>query len=147
MTSLPLAAFAAVVVSIGDGDTLRVRATPESPPMTIRLACVDAPERNQLPWGAAAGPALRELLPVGSLVRVRPHAIDRYGRTVAEVFRGNRSAGLALVRHGYAFAYRDYLAGCSGQYLRMEATARNQGLGVWSVLGGIQRPWDWRRLR
>lgn len=150
MTPLPLAAFAAfaaVVVSVGDGDTLRVRTTPVAPPVTIRLACVDAPERRQAPHGAIAAATLRELLPIGSRVRVQPHAVDRYGRTVAEVFSGRRSVGLAMVSLGQAFAYRRYLAGCPSTYLRAEGIARRRGLGVWLQPGGIERPWDHRRIR
>lgn len=139
-----LAAFAAVVVSVGDGDTLRVRATATAPPITVRLACIDAPERRQAPHGAIAAATLRDLLPIGSPVRIKPQAVDRYGRTVAEVFIRNRSAGLAMVTSGQAFAYQQYLAGCSSSYLRFEAAARRQRLGVWITPGGITRPWDWR---
>ncbi len=50
---VPLSAIAqttpATVVSIGDGDTLRIREAGQV--TTIRLACVDAPERAQSPWG------------------------------------------------------------------------------------------------
>lgn len=144
MTTPLLAAFAAVVLSIGDGDTLRVRPSHAAPPITIRLACIDAPERRQAPHGAIAAAALRMLAPVGSSVQVRPHATDRYGRTVAEVFYRRRSTGLWMVATGQAFAYRKYLAGCSSSYLRAEGIAKRERLGVWIVPGGITRPWDWR---
>jgi micrococcal nuclease len=47
-TNLP----AMTVVSVGDGDTLRAR-NPQKQAVTIRLACIDAPELKQQPWGAA----------------------------------------------------------------------------------------------
>lgn len=41
----------ATVISVGDGDTIRVMQ--QDHPITIRLACIDAPETSQ-PWGKAA---------------------------------------------------------------------------------------------
>lgn len=38
------------VVSVGDGDTLRVR-NQQGQTITVRLGCVDAPELKQNPWG------------------------------------------------------------------------------------------------
>jgi len=43
------AATAATVLSIGDGDTIRV--SRQGLPITIRLACIDAPEMAQSPYG------------------------------------------------------------------------------------------------
>ena len=80
------------------------------------------------------------------MVTLRPQTIDRYGRTVAEMFSNGRNVNLAMVSSGQAFAYRKYLAACDGSaYLGAEAAAQRQRVGVWSVHGGIQRPWDWRK--
>ena len=105
-------AGAATVLSVGDGDTLRVADGPQR--LTIRLACIDAPEMAQAPYGAASREYLQELAPVGSVVTIRPQTKDRYGRTVAEVFRNGRAVNLAMVQSGQAFAYRKYLAACNG---------------------------------
>jgi len=44
------------------------------------------------------------------------------------------------------FACRKYLAACDGSaYLGAEVAAQRQRVGVWAVLGGIQRSWDWRK--
>ena len=44
-----------------------------------------------------------------------------------------------------AFVYWQYIAGCDRQtYGRLETKARLKGLGVWSVNGGLTRPWDYR---
>jgi hypothetical protein len=80
------------------------------------------------------------------VVTLRPQTIDKYGRTVAEVFRGGQNTNLAMVSSGQAFAYRKYLAACDGSaYLGAEAAAQRKRVGVWAVPGGIQRPWDWRK--
>jgi endonuclease YncB( thermonuclease family) len=42
----------ATVLSIGDGDTIRVRMNGK--PITVRLACIDAPETAQRPYGQNA---------------------------------------------------------------------------------------------
>ena len=54
-----------------------------------------------------------------------------------------------MVEAGQAFAYRRYLRQCDEQkYLKLEAEAKRQGNGVWSVgTSGITRPWDYRRGR
>ncbi|KZR82380.1 Endonuclease YhcR precursor [Prochlorococcus marinus str. MIT 1342] len=137
---------AAEVLSIGDGDTLTV--TEGSQRIKVRLACIDAPETSQSPYGKAARQALKSLLPVGSDVRLRSKATDRYGRTVAEVIRNGTHINQSLVKSGNAFVYWQYIKGCDRQtYSRLETYARLGGIGVWSVSGGIQRPWDYRQSK
>ena len=81
---------------------------------------------------------------MGSTVKLRVLAVDRYGRSVAEVF-AKGSINLAMVQSGQAFVYRQYLGRCNrGAYLLAERQAQAQRLGVWSVPGGITRPWDFR---
>ncbi len=135
------------VISVGDGDTLRVEDGGKK--ITIRVACIDAPEMAQAPYGQQARQALQELLPVGSTVTLRTQTKDRYGRTVAEVFAQNgANTGLTLVQQGNAFAYRQYLKQCDElAYLDREKLAERYRVGVWRVEGGTQRPWDFRTAR
>jgi endonuclease YncB( thermonuclease family) len=148
--ALPLAAVAllaqtrtATVLSIGDGDTLRVREGNRT--VNVRLACIDAPESSQAPFGAQARQQLQALAPVGSSVELRIKATDRYGRSVAELTRGGRNLNQALVASGVAFVYWQYISGCDRQtYGRLETEARLRRLGVWGVNGGLTRPWDYR---
>ena len=133
----------ATVLSIGDGDTLRVREGSRT--VNVRLACIDAPETSQAPFGAQARQQLQVLAPVGSTVELRIKATDRYGRSVAELSRGGRNLNQALVASGAAFVYWQYIQGCDRQtYSRLETEARLRGQGVWGVSGGVQRPWDYR---
>ena len=143
----PFAAAAATVISVGDGDTLRVE--DGGMKITFRVACIDAPEMAQAPYGQQARQALQELLPVGSTVTLKAQTKDRYGRTVAEVFAPNgANAGLTLVQQGHAFAYRQYLKQCDEwAYLDREKLAERYRLGVWRAAGGIERPWDFRAAR
>ncbi len=58
MTPSPIAQNALpTVVSVGDGDTLRVRKGGKT--ITVRFACVDAPEIAQAPWGRQAADRLK----------------------------------------------------------------------------------------
>ena len=142
-------AFAAdfKVLSVGDGDTIRVTTPNGTNKTTVRLACIDAPETSQV-LGIDARQALQAELPIGTEVGLRTKATDRYGRTVAEVLRGNTNINQALVATGAAFVYWQYIEGCDREtYSRLENEARLKSLGVWAVPGGIQRPWDYRRGR
>ncbi|MEA5416473.1 thermonuclease family protein [Synechococcus sp. BA-132 BA5] len=133
------------VLSIGDGDTIRVRQGGRA--ITVRLACIDAPETAQSPWGQQARRYLQQSLPIGREVSLEVKATDRYGRTVAEVIR-DINLNLAMVEDGQAFAYRPYLGGCDAkEYLDAEYRASRSRYGVWQVEGGITRPWDFRRGR
>jgi endonuclease YncB( thermonuclease family) len=135
----------ATVISVGDGDTIRVRINGK--PSTVRLACIDAPEMVQRPYGQNARQYLQQRLPVGSTVTLNEKTTDRYGRLVAEVFK-DININLVLVEDGQAFAYRQYLSGCDAkEYLDAEVRASRRRYGVWQVAGGITRPWDFRRGR
>ena len=139
------ALLAAEVISVGDGDTLRVQSQGKT--ITVRLACVDAPEMKQAPYGQAASQRLKQLLPNGQRVSLRVVAVDRYKRTVADVYVGSTAINLQMVREGQAVIYPQYLSGCPGlrnQLLQAEQQARSQRLQFWSQARPIM-PWAYRR--
>jgi endonuclease YncB( thermonuclease family) len=112
--------------------------------VTVRLACIDAPETAQGHSGADATQGLKQLLVNGSL-DLRSQTIDKYGRTVGEVYAGGRNVNLELVRMGLAYAYRDYLGGCDANaYLDAEGQAERYRQGVWRW-GNEVKPWDFRK--
>jgi endonuclease YncB( thermonuclease family) len=132
------------LASVGDGDTIRV-STRSGQRLTIRLACIDAPEMAQGLAGQDARVALAEMVKSGPL-EIKTQTTDKYGRTVAEVFVGGKNVNLALVRGGHAFAYRKYLSQCDqASYLGAEAWAQQYGQGVWRY--GTERPWEFRQRR
>jgi len=139
-------AYSAAVLSIGDGDTITV--TEGNQRIKVRLACIDAPETSQTPYGIEARTQLQYLLPIGSEVTLKVKATDRYGRSVAEISKGEININQSLVGSGNAFVYWQYIRGCDRQtYSNLENEARLNGSGVWGIPGGIQRPWDYRRNR
>lgn len=64
LTSTPVVAIAQTltgrVVSVGDGDTLRVAMGGKT--ITVRLACIDSAETAQAPFGMAAKERLTHIL-------------------------------------------------------------------------------------
>jgi hypothetical protein len=118
----------ASVLSIGDGDTISVREGSQR--IKVRLACIDAPETSQSPYGMEARKKLQGLLPVGSQVTLKTKTTDRYGRTVSEVLKGSANINQSLVGSGNAFVYWQYISGCDRQtYSRLENDARLKRLG------------------
>ena len=133
------------IVSVGDGDTVRVRQGDR--PITVRLACIDAPETTQSPWGQQSAVRLKQILPVGQTVQLREVDIDQNGRTVAELYRDEQSVNLQLVADGHAVVYRHYLDKCAdtrNAYLEAESKAQQQQQGFWKQASPCM-PWDYRR--
>ena len=106
----PAAALAetsrATVLSIGDGDTIRVQQGTKK--LTVRLACIDAPEMAQAPYGQQARNYLQQRLAMGREVTLHTQTIDKYGRSVAEVIN-DININLALVEDCQAYTYHKYL--------------------------------------
>ena len=94
-------AMAATVLSIGDGDSISVLERGQK--LKVRLAYIDVPETAQAPFGVASRNQLKALLPIGSTVSLRIQAVDRFGRSVAEVIGNKGMVNLAMVQSGHAF--------------------------------------------
>ncbi len=123
-----------------DGDSLR-KAQQE-----YRLHAIDAPELHQTCQRAdgseyACGREARQQLArlTGSgPVTCRVLETDRYQRLVAACGAGGASINDAMVRSGWALAYRRH-----GQdYAAAEAEARKARRGLWQ--GRFETPEDWR---
>ena len=135
----------ATVISVGDGDTLR--ATYQGQNTTIRLACIDAPETAQTPWGAISRDRLKQLLSPGLSILVREVDRDRCGRVVAEIFANGQLVNLQMVQEGYAVAYQQYLTNCPNNRIALldaESQARQAQRNFWSQQYPVM-PWDFRR--
>mgnify|MGYP003333552179 FL=1 len=145
LAPLTAGGWTATVLRISDGDSLVVQQGGQR--FQVRLACIDAPELQQAPWGTMARNYLESRLPPGREVQLRPVDRDRYGRTVAEVI-SEINIGLALVEDGQAFVERRHLEGCDAlEYMEAEARAARRRYGIWQQPGGITRPWLMRQRR
>lgn len=134
------------VLSIGDGDSITVM--DQGKKLKVRLACIDAPELAQRPHGQQAKRALQQMLPIGTSVRLQIKDVDRYGRTVAEVFTPSSPApvNLRLVSQGMAYIYRQYFNCDPYTYGEAETGAALSKRGIWAV-PELQRPWDYRKCK
>lgn len=138
--------FEALVIRVHDGDTMTVKRE-DGTQTTIRLATVDAPELRQ-PGGAEA----QRWLAAQTLalhVRVQWVNGDRYGRTVALIFRAQTNIALDAVKNGHAWVYRAYIGFLNArdrtEILEAETTARKTKTGLWSESKPLE-PWIWRSL-
>jgi micrococcal nuclease len=131
------------VVSIGDGDTITVQQ--QESKITVRLACIDAPETSQK-GGTASTIYLKQLLSAGNSVELRTVTTDRYGRTVGEIYQNGNSINLKMVEQGQAVVYDRYLDACSQtkeDFLEAEQQAQLANRGFWSEPNVM--PWDYRQ--
>lgn len=128
----------AFVVTVHDGDTLKL-----DDGRIIRLSGIDAPEITQ-PYGIESRDLLGKLIRKKT-IRIETRGTDRYGRTVGEIFVGNKSINRSMVSRGAAWWFRKYAP--SDKCLRsLEAGARERRKGLWKSPNTVA-PWDWRKTR
>lgn len=121
------------VTRVVDGDTLIC-----SEVGRVRLIGMDAPERNQPPFGVQSRSALLGLVPVGTTVNLEQdlEPRDRYGRLLAYIWRDGKLVNWILVRQGWAVVatwppnvqYADRLR-------EAQQLAREARLGLWRTGG------------
>jgi endonuclease YncB( thermonuclease family) len=123
-----------------DGDTLEIGKT------KIRLHGIDAPEgkqtctRDNKPWDCGHDARRALVDAIGKKpVRCDQKDVDRYKRIVAVCYAGETNLNDAMVRNGWALAYRSF----SKDYVPAEAEAQRARAGIWS--SKFEKPWDWRR--
>jgi micrococcal nuclease len=130
------------VLSVRNGQELRVQMAGAELPRRVRLACVQAPRPGQVPWAGKAQQQLRQTLPIGSEVSLELRGLDDFNREVALVRRHGRDVAIPLLESGAVFHYDATTGGCANlSYRAVERRARSRAVGVWSVPGGIERPW------
>lgn len=131
--------FSGKLVKVLDGDTVDVMHDGKAE--RIRLAQIDCPEKNQ-PFGHAAK---RYVLDIAAhkIVRVVVDTVDRYGRTVGEIFFPDGvNLNKKIVSAGYAWQYKRYSN--DQEYGDLEARARTARLGLWQDMNPVP-PWEWRK--
>jgi micrococcal nuclease len=126
------------VASITDGDTLRL-----TNGARVRLLQIDTPELGAECYAQAARTALLRKAPVGSRVVLEADPqldrVDRNGRLLRYVHRGQTNVNLALVKAGAAAPY--FFGGDRGRYaaklLSEAARAKAAKRGLWGACRGV----------
>ncbi|ELR98523.1 thermonuclease family protein [Gloeocapsa sp. PCC 73106] len=135
------------VVSVIDGDTISAKSI-DGEEIRVRLACIDAPEMSQEPWGKEAKNRLTKLVKPNTWVKLNVIAEDGYNRKVAEIYLYKSSlVNLKLVEEGKVFVYEHYLDDCDGdKYLKAQETAKKKQKGIWKEKQP-QKPWLFRMFQ
>ena len=82
---------------------------------TIRLACIDTPElkgRNANPVPAKLAKNFLNTLVANQEVSIKRITKDRYGRTVAELFKDEENIQELIVKKGFGVIYKKYSHQC-----------------------------------
>ena len=82
---------------------------------TIRLACIDTPElkgRNANPIPAKSAKNFLNTLVANQEVYIKRITKDRYGRTVAELFKDEENIQQLIVKKGFGIIYKKYSHQC-----------------------------------
>ena len=136
--------LAGQVVRIVDGDTI-VLAT-DGARHRVRLAGIDAPERNQ-PWGDASTRELRRQI-AGQEVVVEWSKKDRWKRLIGVIRLDGEDINLLLVERGLAWHFKRYADEQDPKdrraYSAAEKAAQGARRGLWSDPEPVP-PWEWRK--
>ena len=136
--------FQGRILKVIDGDTLRVKRTADSTPVTIRLYGIDCPEKTQK-YGSDARQLTLDLTS-NKTVTIKSHGLGRYERTIGEVILSNgQNLNHELVRSGMCWWYRRYTPN-DETLSRLEKESREGKRGLWENPNPIP-PWEWRKRR
>lgn len=138
---IPARTFSAKVIAVLDGDTVLVlRGSRNRQPEKVRLADIDAPEKEQ-PFGMASRQSLSGLV-LKKQVRVSSQATDDYGRLVAHLVADGRSVNEEQVRRGMAWEYSRSRG--DRRYTALQNEARQARRGLWAQPDPMS-PQQWRK--
>ena len=128
------------VIGVSDGDTITV--LDGTTQIKVRLAEIDAPESKQ-PFGSKAKEVLSDKV-FGKYVKLDVIEKDRWGRSVAKVYLGNRHINLEMVQEGFAWNYTQYSK--SAAMAEAQEYAKGKKLGLWADRSQTP-PWEFRSRR
>ncbi|XP_065049108.1 probable staphylococcal-like nuclease CAN1 [Musa acuminata AAA Group] len=108
----------------------------------IRLRGIDAPE-SEMPYGKEAKAELLKLVE-GKPLKIHVYGVDRYGRSVGDVYCGGIFVQERMLKGGFAWHYATYDQ--RPEFARWEKEARAARRGLWTS-SHPEKPWEWRKSR
>jgi endonuclease YncB( thermonuclease family) len=131
------------IVAVVNGDTIELASSPK---YRVRLAGIDAPEKNQS-FGLSAAHHLAELA-LGKTARAECYKGEHDGLRICRVYVDEKDLALAQLDAGLAWWFQHYPREQStveaSRYLIAEARASRKSLGLWQEAKPVA-PWIWRK--
>ena len=135
------------IVGVADGDTVTLLDATQTR-HKIRISGIDAPEKKQ-PFGLRSKANMSDLA-FGKDAEAQCDKRDRYGRDVCVVLVAGRDVGLAQIKVGLAWWYREYADEQTSEqrrdYEQAEIEAKANKLALWGD-PMPQPPWEWRHSK
>lgn len=141
LTTFSQTTFTAKVVGIKDGDTVVVLDSLNNQ-ITLRLAEVDCPEKNQ-PFGTKAKQFTSDQIYLKTIKYVVSDT-DRYGRSIAMIYydTDNKYLSAEIIKAGMGWHYKRYST--SKELATFEDNAKKNKIGLW-VDSNPVAPWEFRK--
>ncbi len=132
----------AKVVGIKDGDTVVVLDSLNNQ-ITLRLAEVDTPEKNQ-PFGTKAKQFTSDQIYLKTIKYVVTDT-DRYGRSIAMIYydEDNKYLSAEIIKAGMGWHYKRYST--SKELALFEDNAKKNKIGLW-IDNNPVAPSEWRKM-
>ena len=131
--------FFGEVITVLDGDTILVTRG-NNPPIKVRLADIDAPEKAQ-DYGAESKESLLKMV-LHQPVKISSKAVDDYGRLVADIHVGELNINREQVRRGMAWNFSRFRS--SRELADLQREAQQAKRGLWAGESAIE-PSKWRK--
>lgn len=129
------------VVYVSDGDTFHLLSE-NGEKIKIRVAEIDCPERAQAYGLEAKEFVMNEVK--GQTVELVIIGTDRFERPLGRVLYGGKDLSEELVKHGFAWHYKQYSS--DKQLAKLEQEARAKKVGLWKDPSPVA-PWEFRKRK
>lgn len=147
---IPVSATDCKVTRVYDGDTVLCKQ--DSVSIKVRLVGIDAPETSKKkrdpgqPYSQQASKYLAGLV-LNNSVKINEYGLDKYNRTLAELFIEGKNINIEMIKQGLAEVYRGKPP--KGFNIEPYNTAEDQAKkslkGMWSLGDKYISPGEWRR--
>lgn len=139
-SSSPAAETPYIVSYVYDGDTVKLRNLDGE--VKLRLADIDAPERNKAYGKKARRTLIKLCLGSNIIVAAEITGTDKYNRSLGRLHCNHIDTSIYLAEHGLAWHYAQYSSDVSIYNAALKA--RQQKRGLWKNKNPMP-PWAWRQ--